>query len=96
MKARIQPLRKHGGICTKRLELLEGALVKDSSECWVSEGTIKTLELTLHELAELLPGLEPNQALVMSNADLGERTPASRAKAACPDLADSSASVRIR
>jgi hypothetical protein len=71
--ARLQIVTKTGGPCTKSLLIVDGKLVKNSGDCWISSGTVKTVEVSLADLPGLLIGLKSNQALVLSNAKLGER-----------------------
>ena len=59
---------------TKHLTLAEdGSLVKASSECWFAAGLVESASISLRDLATAtLPGLEPNEALILSNRDHGD------------------------
>jgi hypothetical protein len=58
-----------GGVVSKRLSRAgKGKLGKDSSQCWLSDGTIESNSVSMEQLAtELLPSLERDSALVLTN-----------------------------
>jgi len=69
---RLNVAAKTGGRVTKALHLVDGALIKESSACWIGTGEVQTIEGSLPELAEEIAALAANEAIILSNADLGE------------------------
>jgi hypothetical protein len=63
---------KSGGLCTKRISLVGGAMISDGSDCRMTEGKarrVRTGELPgttpLHAFADLIETMEGNQALCL-------------------------------
>ncbi|MEA1923912.1 MAG: hypothetical protein U9N63_14825 [Pseudomonadota bacterium] len=51
------------GIMTKKINLVDGQLVKDGSQCWLSCGTAETIKVPFNELPARLDLTEQNQAV---------------------------------
>jgi len=68
------------GILTKKMDLVDGGIVKDSSKCTLDLGHIKTFVITIEKFANGLRGLKTNQALVHGIAQFDESIICSRRK----------------
>ena len=56
---------------TKRLSLsYDNTLLKDSSQCGISDGHVNTVEITPHQLSDFIDKLLSNQAIGLSNVQL--------------------------
>ncbi len=51
------------GIMTKDVKLVDGQIVKDGSQCWLSTGTAETIEIPFRDLPTQLDLIEGNQAV---------------------------------
>ena len=56
-------LTKDSGILTKNYTLLNGELIKDSSQCYLDTGTVETISCELSDLPSVIDKLETNQAI---------------------------------
>lgn len=61
---RLTVVTKTNGSLTKTLSLQKGHIVKDSSECWLNDGTATQVDTTLEEFSKNLRKLKPNQTLI--------------------------------
>lgn len=57
-------VNKDNGILTKRFEIRDGELLKDSTQCFLQTGSIETIDLEFSELPQFLDGLESSQAIL--------------------------------
>lgn len=66
----LQVFTKDDGYLTKKVSRVDGQLVKDAKQCRLNTGTVITEEVTsMKGLADLLGGLQINQAIALSNSD---------------------------
>lgn len=66
---KLQVFSKNGPI-TKSISVDDnGNIVKDSSQCWISQGKVETITVTPKDLPRFLDTIEHNQALGLSNID---------------------------
>ena len=63
--------KSHGNL-TKVIRMEQSKLVKDSSACSMSTGSIKTVECTISRFAESIRKFEPNEALVHGISEFSE------------------------
>lgn len=57
-------ITKDGGVLTKKFDIIDGELVKNSKQCFLQQGEIETIELEFKDLPKFLDGLESNQAIL--------------------------------
>ena len=57
-------IKKDGGVLTKKFDIVDGELVKNSKQCFLQQGKIETIELEFKDLPKFLDGLESNQAIL--------------------------------
>ncbi len=71
--ASLQVLTKDGGTLTKHITLENGKLIKNSSECRMSSGTVETVTFnSMAELSSLLKSLNANQAIALATTYNGK------------------------
>ena len=57
-------VEKDNGSLTKKFFVKKGELVKDSAQCFLSSGSVETVELEFSDLGDFLDGLKRNQAII--------------------------------
>ena len=57
-------ITKDVGILTKKYSLVDGELVKDSKQCYLTHGHVETIEMEFKDLPEFLDNLKHNQAII--------------------------------
>ena len=55
--------KPHPGIMTKKISRVDGQIVKDGSQCWLSTGMAETIEVPFRDLPSQLDSIERNQAV---------------------------------
>ncbi|MCU7837186.1 MAG: hypothetical protein KZQ83_18330 [gamma proteobacterium symbiont of Taylorina sp.] len=74
VKIPLQIFTKSNGILTKKISVdSEGKIFKDSSQCWMKTGIVKTVNVKPVKVPQFLDGIKSNQALALSNADYSAR-----------------------
>ena len=56
-------IKAGGGIMTKTINIVDGQLKKDGSQCWLSTGTAETITLQFNELPAFLDTVQKNQSV---------------------------------
>lgn len=56
-------ITKDSGILTKRYNLVNGELAKDSSQCFLDKGTVEMVNIEFADLPKIIDNLTPNQAI---------------------------------
>ena len=73
IEIQLQRFTKPNGNLTKSISSdKNGNLVKDSSECRMGSGTVKTITVTPKTLPAILENINQNQALALSNIDYSD------------------------